>query len=224
MSISEEPSVRQRHLRTLETIARYEAVTKIADLAGSIAQVGVGDGFGLVTLAELHDLVSPFKTSTLFFGFDTFIFYPHPEEDERHSVEQLAQSPNQRFAGDLLEAVLTRIREYSSVSPFPHRTQSRFQLIEGPVEETLDDFDPSVTRFKLVEIDVNLRKGTRKALEVFYPLLTPGGLLIFGGYSSNDWPGETDEVHQFLLRESLRPLSFTRSTYPSSYVVKPWIH
>ena len=191
-------------------------------MPGSIAQIGVGDGFGLVMLAELHDLVAPFKTSTLFFGFDTFTFYENPEEDEKISVERLANSPNQRFAGDLLEAVRTRILNYSSVSPFPQRTQSRFRITKGPVEETLVAFESGGTRFKLVEIDVNLRIGTRKAIEVFWPLLIPGGLLIFGGYSSNDWPGETDEVHHFLLRENLRPLSFSGSTYPSSYVIKPW--
>lgn len=212
----------KNHLRLLETIARYEAVSKTANLKGSIAQIGVGNGFGLVTLAKLHDIVAPFSTGTLFFGFDTFTFYSNPEEDERSSVKKLESSSHNRFEGDLLEQVTRSIEEYSRISPFPQRTNSRFRLTVGPAEDTLDRFVAGGTRFKIVEIDVNLRAGTKKALEVFWPLLIPGGLLIFGGYSSNDWPGETEVVHQFLLAEKLRPMSFNSSTYPSSYVLKPW--
>ncbi|MEQ9086617.1 MAG: class I SAM-dependent methyltransferase [Pontimonas sp.] len=209
-----------RHLRFLETFARHEAITKVASLRGSIAQVGVGDGFGLITLAKLHDLVAPLSTSTHFFGFDTFNFYPNPDEDELRSVEKLATSPHNRFGAVTREDVELRIAEYAETAPFSQRKKSRFRIVEGPVEETLDSFEVGGTRFKLVEIDVNLRTGTKKALEFFWPLLAPGGLLIFGSYSMGDWPGETDEVHEFLLREGLMPRAFQDSDYPSGFVVK----
>lgn len=79
------------HQRFLEIIARYELVKLTGSLPGSIAQVGVGEGFGLVTMAKLHDLISPYRTQCEFWGFDTFTFYENPDPDE---IEILS-----RFAG-----------------------------------------------------------------------------------------------------------------------------
>lgn len=84
------------HQRFLETIARYELVRLAEALPGSIAQVGVGQGFGLVTMAKIHDLISPYRTQCEFWGFDTFTFYENADPDEIEILTRFARGGAQR--------------------------------------------------------------------------------------------------------------------------------
>lgn len=125
-----------------------------------------------------------------------------------------------RFSGNLREQVDHRISTYGKIEPFSQRAINRFQLVAGAVEETLPDLSFGPIRFKIVEVDLNLRQGTKVALDKFWPLLVPGGLLVFGGYSTRPWTGETEEVHRFLQEKGLVPSVIQGVNYPSCYVVK----
>lgn len=215
-----EASAREDLLRFHELIVRHELVRLIADLPGSIAQIGVGNGTGLLMLIRLHDIFATFQTSTQFYGFDSFTFYPSPSEDERSKVEEFRSSANNRFGDQMRAEVERQLDAYLLTSPFGERARKRFHLVSGLVEETLPEFNgPEI--FKLVEIDVNLRHATRTAIEKFWPKITPGGVMVFGSYGSGFWEGEEVEVLSFLQREKLTARTVRGLHYPSSYVVKP---
>ena len=202
---------------------RYELMKMVAQMPGSLAQVGVGNGFGLLTMARLGDILAPYSTDQHYFGFDAFDFYPEPDEDEIRSVTELKASKHNRFSESSQKLVQDKISQYELQTPFPSRKSPRTQLIAGLAEESLPAFDPQGIRFKLVEIDVNLRQGTKTAIEILYPLLIPGGIMTFGGYAAGPWEGESEVVHEFLGETSLQPQRIHGLTYPSCFVAKPHI-
>lgn len=92
-------------------------------------------------------------------------------------------------------------------------------MIAGNVEETLEAFDFSGKRISLLEVDVNTRSATSKALEVLAPLVVPGGVIVFGGYASGPWEGESEIVHNFCSANGLKPQRVSKYLYPSAFAL-----
>lgn len=205
----------------MEIFARGKAIELVSDLPGSICQVGVGRGQGLLFWAKLTDIFNTNSTSQKIIGFDSFTFYPEPEADERNALGDYERSGQNRFEGISLSEVQAAIENYSATAPFSQRKTSRIELVDGLIQDTLPRWSAKGVRFKILEIDVNLRIPTKLALQYLYPLLVPGGLLIFGGFAAGPWEGESEVVAQFLEREGLVAKKFYDFDYPSSVVRKP---
>jgi len=63
---------------------------------------------------------------------------------------------------------------------------------------------PPIERVALLHIDCDLHDPAKAALEVFYPRLTPGALVILHDYGSGWWPGIKKAVDTFLNDHSER--------------------
>ena len=195
----------------------------VAHMPGSVAQVGVGNGFGIITMARLGDILNTYSTDQKYFGFDAFEFYPQPDEDEALDVSRLKAAEYNRFSDTSQSSVEDKISRYQAQMPFSVRKIKKIELIAGLAEVTLPTFDLKGIRFKLVEIDVNLREGTKAGIKTFWPHLMPGGIMIFGGYAAGPWEGESEVVHRFLSETNLVPQRIHGLTYPSCFVTKPHI-
>lgn len=190
------------------------------DVPGSIIQVGVGNGEGLVTYAQIRDLLCPYSTDKKVIGFDAFEFYPVIDQEEAQTLERFADSEANVFTDVSFEKVEALLADYGKHVPFPQRNNFGVELVVGPVEETIPNFEPAGIRLSLLELDVNTRSGTEVALRHFFPLLVKGGICVFGGYASGPWEGESKVVHKFLSENNYEPKRYEGFLYPSCFIVK----
>jgi hypothetical protein len=190
------------------------------NLPGAILQVGVGNGEGLITYAQIRDLLCPYSTDKKVIGFDAFEFYPVVDQNEEETLARFSSSDANVFSGVSYEKVAALISDYEQHAPFPQRGVPSIELVVGLVEETIPTFNPAGMRLSLLEVDVNTRSGTEVALEYLFPLLVQGGVCVFGGYAAGPWEGESRAVHEFLQKANLKPMRYEGFLYPSCYVIR----
>ena len=74
-------------------------------------------------------------------------------------------------------------------------------------------------RFSFVYLDTDLYPSIRCGIELLYPKLLKGGIMVFDEYNIAEWPGETSAVHDALGADvALRTVPMTRQ--PTAYLVK----
>ncbi len=76
-------------------------------------------------------------------------------------------------------------------------------------------------RLNILVVDVNLYLPTKNALDSFYNLLVPGGILAFRRYGVKPWEGESKAVDEFMKEKRITEMhSFDFSIYPALYLIK----
>jgi O-methyltransferase len=142
-------------------------------LPGVFAEVGVYRGGSAIILAEA-------KGAVALHLFDTF--EGMPATDASHD------GPFQpgMFIDTDLAAVKARLAPWSNVMFHP-----------GFFPDSAKDIDPSL-RFKLTNIDVDIRSSTLACLDFFYPRTVPGGFLIFHDYNNYTVPGTKAALDEFM--------------------------
>lgn len=137
-----------------------EIVLSVADLPGDLAELGVYRGGSALAIYR----AAPGRRLHL---FDTFTGLPAPDP----ALEELAEG---RFAASVLEVL---------------------RLLEGaPITVHVGRFPDSVAGMRLpllafVHVDGDLYWTTRHAIEVFWPILVPGGAIVFDDYHNAECPG-----------------------------------
>ena len=65
----------------------------------------------------------------------------------------------------------------------------RIELVEGSIEKTAPDFisKNSGIRISILNIDMDIYEPTLAALENFYDLVVPGGIIILDEYGIEAW-------------------------------------
>jgi O-methyltransferase len=86
----------------------------------------------------------------------------------------------------------------------------------GPVEETLLDEASLPDEIALLRLDTDWYKSTRIELEVLYPRLARGGVLILDDYGH--WKGAREAADEFFAS---RPLLLCPIDYTCRIAVKP---
>ena len=98
------------------------------------------------------------------------------------------------------------------------------KLIDGDIAETVPRFleeNPGV-RFSFVNFDCDLYEPTKRALDVIWPRVSRGGVVLFDEYAIKDWPGETKAVDEFLEQHpGLRVQTLPWTNLPAGYLIKP---
>ena len=188
-------------------LAIYELVKKVIDLPGHFCELGCWYGTNLVYLAKLVNLLRP-QGYVEVIGFDSF-------EGLRNFDGQKDSSPQGwegKYKGDpkLLEDVLRL-----------YRLEDGVQLVKGRIEETLPRFleERKDVRFSFIYLDVDLYSPTRMGIDLLYPRLLKGGIMVFDEYNVPHWTGETSAVHELLGDDiPIHSLPFTRQ--PTAYIIK----
>lgn len=79
----------------------------------------------------------------------------------------------------------------------------RVTFIEGDVGVTLDDVSRLPDRIAILRLDTDWYESTKKELEVLYPRLVPGGILIVDDYGH--WAGSKQAVDEYFEKHGNRP-------------------
>lgn len=190
-------------------LAHYELYKKIIELPGDVVECGVFKGASLIRWASFRNLLeTPWSRKVI--GFDTFDTFPMPDDhEERAYVERFVAAAGHK---SLSARELYRILEAKQIE--------NVELVAGDIIQTVPEYTASNThlRVSLLHIDTDTYRPAAVALETFYPLVVPGGLIVFDDYGT--FPGETRAADQLVARHGLRLARLSINSVPS-YVVKP---
>lgn len=192
------------------------------EIPGDIAELGVFQGLGLMTWANLLEAYSIGDRTKTVYGFDNWKgfteFSPEDGAENFHAHKMIGEFNPQ----DHYEALLDSIEIFDQDRFIPWKP--RIKLVSGQIEETVPFFldqNPGV-RFSLIHFDCDLYAPTKIALEALWPHVSRGGVLIFDEYAIADWPGETKAVDEFIAdKPDLKIKTFSWTNTPGGYLIKP---
>lgn len=187
-----------------QTLAYYEIFKNIMDLPGSIAEIGVFMGNGLFTWAKLLEIFFPNNRTKKVYGFENFSGYTKEVSDiDKAGVEYIAR--RYKEAGStVFKAERKVMEELLKINSLDNLIMGvdRIVLHSAPdlnLEGNLRKFtERGGVRLSLLVVDVNLYEPTKAALELMYPKLVKGGLILLRGYGTEPWEGESLAVDEFI--------------------------
>ncbi|MBR9973739.1 TylF/MycF/NovP-related O-methyltransferase [Magnetospirillum sulfuroxidans] len=180
-------------------------------LPGAFLEVGVFKGASFCRFRKLARLFHPDHTRR-FLGFDTFGAFP----DADNPADEAKRKNFIETAGEFSigrEALMDMLAEQN--------LQQNVMLVAGDITTTLPDFfeENGAVSVAIANIDVDLYKPTKAALESIFPRLVRGGILILDDYEG--FPGARQAVNEFLA-ENNRPEQVRKMSVSASpcYLVK----
>ena len=201
-------------------IAHYELFKKIINVPGSIIEIGVNYGQGLLTFANLLETFCCSDRTRIAIGFEAGNGYKKFSSYDK-KMKAFAEKNNNDFSPSqkLLEELIEIKTADNLLKGVP-----RAKIIFGDVVQTLPKFmkDNGGLRLSMLYIDVNLYEPTKYSLEYLYPLVVPGGIVAFNGYAAGLHNGESKAVDDFLNSSNykIEMKKFEFSSIPSVYFTK----
>ena len=171
---------------TMTTVERVEAVISAteyisrAGIPGAFVESGVW--LGGSSMAAARTLVGLGDTSRELYLYDTFEGIPSPGEHDGligHDVDikELWDSENAGGGAAWLDAPVEKVRANMVSTGYP---SERLHLVPGYVQDTIPATAPSQVAF--LRLDTDWYESTKVELEVLFPRLSPGGVMIIDDY------------------------------------------
>lgn len=145
-------------------------------LAGDIVECGVFKGVSLCRWIKFRALFGN-AFSKRIIAFDTFGEFPEASfEDDKIKREMfINEAGGQSITKEELSDLLVRQNLYENI-----------ELVQGDILETAEAYVKKNPHLKLslLHVDVDLYEPTRKALEIFYPHVVRGGIVILDDFGA----------------------------------------
>jgi O-methyltransferase len=149
---------------------------------GDFVECGVYKGISLVFFQKYIEINN--LENIKIYGFDTFEGIPEPSNDdidihglsmkdtfEKYKINKESSNWN----NSSLDEVRLNFKDNTSYN-------NNLILIKGLVEETLLKKDNLPDKISLLKLDTSLYEGTKIELEVLFPKIQKGGIIIVEGY------------------------------------------
>lgn len=193
-------------------MAMFDALRSIDErkIEGDVVECGVWRG-GNIILARRH---SPDRVCWL---YDTFVGMTAPtEEDVKFNGKKASDSYYGKLNGGGKKWAAASVEEVRS-NLFVTKTldDSKLRFVVGDVLETLKVKKNLPKKIALLRLDTDWYRSTKKELEVLYPLLQDGGILIVDDYGH--WRGAKQAVNQYFKEDERK---FTQIDYTAISMVK----
>lgn len=194
--------------RMQKILARYELMKLVSEVPGDIVECGVFKGSGIYTLAKISRLLTP-HTGRKIIGFD-FFDTERKSSFKKKEDQAVLDMHDKKFADK--ERILENVKKMGITN---------VELIAGDVTKTTKTYAEKNLGFRiaLLYLDVDNYEGTLAILKNLYPLVSPGGIVVFDEYGIRGH-GESDAVHDYFkgTEQELKSLSFVNT--PPAYLVK----
>ena len=198
--------------RIRKLLVRYDLFKMSLNIPGDIVECGVFKGVGLMYWLKLLRIFAHGSQKKVI-GFDTFSsFSKDLLPYEKHSAELYMKDSS--FKGIDPKEILS-LAETADFGDL-------VELIAGEIQEKCKEYVANNPGFRisLLHCDLDTYKGTKAALENFYPVVSRGGVIIFDDYAFRGW-GESDAVDEYFKNKEVKILSLPYSTKPTAYIIKP---
>jgi len=160
---------------------------KIIENSGIILEFGCRYGGNLALYNNFRAIYEPFNYTRKIVGFDTFSGFPRVNEIDGSNIGDYGLFENYE---DLLKEILNI---HNQSSPIGH-VEKNF-LIKGDINETLPFFLKENTRnIAFVYFDMDLYQPTFKCLELIFPFLSKGSIIVFDDFNNDNFKGESKAI------------------------------
>jgi hypothetical protein len=201
-------------------VAHYELFRMTKDLPGDIVELGVYRGASLMTWANLLEVHNMGDRQKQVFGFDNFRGFTAFDAKDGKEDRRVGKVQD-GFDAAVFEPMLEdAIRIYDQDRFVPHKP--RVRLVKGDVEKTVPRFvrEHPGLRISLLHFDCDMYRPTKVGLEQLWPLVVPGGVVLFDEYGIRPWEGESRAVDEYFAGQAILLKRFDWSPNPGAYLVK----
>ena len=162
---------------------------RIKDVDGNVVECGVGRGN---TFYKLYLLASQEGKNREVWCFDSFKGFPDPSKEDI--------SPRDPKKGEWNVAKPEDIYEFLDQGGIPKGfIDDNVKLITGYFEDSLGHY--SGEKIAYLHLDIDLYQSYKTTLEHFWPLLSPGGVVLFDEYKQPGveevFPGAAKAIDEF---------------------------
>ena len=170
---------------------------KRKNVVGDFVECGVWRGGNLVVFS---DLIDKLELNKKIYAFDTFSGMTDPESKDTdyagkkaadHMAEQ-KKTPNEK---NNVHCIASLYEVQQNLNNLSSNSDRKIKYIEGPVEKTLNYEKNLPEKISILRLDTDWYSSTKKELEILYPRLVKGGVLIIDDYGS--WKGCKQAVDEF---------------------------
>jgi len=199
-------------------LAKYEIFKLVLEVQGSIVECGVLFGGGLMTWAQLSEILEPLNYQRKVIGFDTFAGFASITEKDKTGKSRMSSRGG--LAVDSY-ADLQRCIEVFNMNRFLSHLE-KVKLVKGDIKRTVPKYlrDNPHTVVSLLYMDVDVFEPTMVALKHFVPRMPKGAVIAFDELNAELWPGETVAVFEELGLNNLRIKRFPFDTFISYAVIE----
>jgi len=196
--------------RLNKTLSQYEIYRMIEGIPGDVFELGVFKAVSFFRLCNFRAAIeNDFARKIV--GFDAFGKFPN---------SSLSLSTDHDFikvwedeSGDGLS-----IQEVNKLIEF--KGFQNIGLVEGDIRETIPQYLEKFpwTKIALLHLDLDVFEPTKYALEVLYPYISSGGIVMLDDYSTVE--GANKAVDDFVLEKNLSVLRGKFNATPSYFIKK----
>jgi O-methyltransferase len=150
-------------------------------LDGDLVECGVWRGGNILLMRKFADEHFPSK---MVFGYDTFEGMPEPTDIDEDNFGNKAAA---MMKSSLKDEGVVNIHAYATLDTVMNNLRlcaslENVKLIKGAVEKTLLDDANLPVAISLLRLDTDWYESTKIELEILYPRLVLGGVLIIDDY------------------------------------------
>ena len=180
--------------------AKYVAENEID---GDFVECGVWRGGNSIIAAEIF---KRYGLNKKVFLFDTFKGMTEPTQDDRSIADnqpalkeyiRLQEEAHNSWCFAPVEEVKSNFSRRNLLDP-------NVVFVEGPVEETLHRKSIPPARICFLRLDTDWYESTRVELEILYPSVTKGGVVVIDDYGH--WSGSKKATDEYFADGKSRPL------------------
>lgn len=162
-----------------------DAFERVSRVPGDVVECGVERGRSFLCLAHLVESEGP---SRRLWGYDSFEGFPEPSAEDASS----RTTKKGQFSQTSVADVLLVMKQAGIQKEF---IEKRVTLVPGFFDKSLKSSSPDT--IALLHLDVDLYQSYRDCLDVLYPKVSPGGVILFDEYEDKEFPGAKKAVDEF---------------------------
>lgn len=165
------------------------------NIPGAIVECGVWRGGGMMMAKDFRKGRPPRNI----YLYDTFTGMTEPtQHDVSYAGVTAASHYETRKRDGYTDWALSRLDEVKANFEKFGLMGPDIQIREGKVEDTLRSM-PLPDKISILRLDTDWYESTKVEMEVLYPLLSPGGVLIVDDYG--DWLGSAKAVDEYFQNQ-----------------------
>lgn len=200
----------------LITLIRSVIYLEKNKIVGDLIECGVWKGGSVMAMIKV--LQSLEVKDREIWLFDTFQGMTEPIDIDSKfddtKAEKLLREDSSKKSNVWAISSLDEVRSNIAALSYP---SNNLKFIQGPVEETL--LNTEIDKIALLRLDTDWYESTKIELEILFPKLVKGGILIIDDYGH--WKGCKKAVDEYF--ENLEyPIFLNRIDYTGRIFVKYW--